>query len=165
MAGGSTSKDNTAIDVYRRYADMVYRLALLMVKNKMDADDIFQEVFIKFSKAHDSLKSEEHIKAWLVRVTINQCKNFFRLYWNRNHVSIHGMEIPVEDPVKREIIGYVIKLPEKYKVVIYLYYYLGYSTEEIAAIVNTRSATIRTRLKRAREMLKNHLAHGGFDYE
>jgi len=152
-------------EIISKYADMVYRLAYVMVRNNSDAEDIFQEVFIKLFQTRTPFKDKEHIKAWLIKTTTNHCKNLFKGYWYKNRISIDQVVIPVEEPEKKEIIQSVLGLPTKYREVIYLYYYMGFSTDELATILNTKSSTIRTRLKRGREILKINLENGGINHE
>lgn len=160
-----------AIDTY---ADMVYRLALSQMKNTVDADDIFQEVFIRSVKNISKLDSEEHLEAWLIRVTINCSKKHFSNFWNRNVDGIiddnvtneHGKECKeIQDILegKGEVTKAVSDLPKKYRAVVYLFYYEELSIDEIAKILETKSSTIKSQLFRAREMLRKTL--GEADYE
>ena len=152
----------TAID---RYADMVYRLALSQMKNRTDADDLFQEVFVRLVSHVDTLESWEHVKAWLIRVTINCAKKHFDLYWNKNvdyiedEERIRGEEAyepPPEHPVREA----VSKLPPKYRLV-HLYYYEELSIAEIAERTEQKEGTVKSQLHRAREMLKELLEESG----
>jgi len=162
MGKDALHTDNFIVEAYDRYADMVYKMALLMLRNKADAEDILQEVFFKLTDAPRVFQDEAHLKSWLLKVAVNKCKNQFKTYWNRNRVFTDTLEVPAVDPENREIIGYVMKLPENYKAPLYLYYYLGYTTEETAEILKCPVSTIRTRLKRGRERLRKELEQGGF---
>ena len=153
----------TAID---RYADMVYRLALSQMKNRTDADDLFQEVFVRLVSHVDTLESWEHVKAWLIRVTINCAKKHFDLYWNKNvdyiedEERIRGEEAyepPPEHPVREA----VSKLPPKYRLGEDLYYYEELSIAEIAERTEQKEGTVKSQLHRAREMLKELLEESG----
>lgn len=152
----------TAID---RYADMVYRLALSQMKNRTDADDLFQEVFVRLVSHVDTLESWEHVKAWLIRVTINCAKKYFDLYWNKNvdyiedEERIRGEEAyePPEHPVREA----VSKLPPKYRLAVHLYYYEELSIAEIAERTEQKEGTVKSQLHRAREMLKELLEESG----
>lgn len=154
----------TSEEVVERYADMVYRLALAQVKNKADADDVFQEVFIRLVKHLHKLKTEEHLKAWLLRVTINCSKKHFTNYWNRNVYSIEeedclkdteteSYEMETENPVSEA----VMQLPEKYRSVVHLFYYEELDISEIAAATGQKESTVKSQLFRAREMLRGKL--------
>ena len=144
-----------------RYADMVYRLALSQMKNTTDADDLFQEVFVRLVSHRQDLESWEHVKAWLIRVTINCAKKHFEQYWNKNVDYLDepeqmadesgGYELPEEHPVRAA----VQKLPPKYRLVIHLYYFEEKTVAEIAQLTDQKEATVKSQMHRAREMLKD----------
>lgn len=154
----------TAEEVIDRYADMVYRLALLQVKNRSDADDIFQEVFVRLVKHIHKLQDWEHVRAWLIRVTTNCTKKHFNQYWYKNvsffdeteetASSENGYEA-VED--EDFIWQAVRKLPEKYRVVVHLFYFEELSVIQIAKVTEQKETTVKSQLFRAREMLKTSL--------
>jgi len=137
----------------KKYSNMVYRVAYSILKNETDAEDIFQETFIKFYKNIEQMKSEEHEKAWLIRVTINNCNMLLRKKKIRKEDEITE-EIPDTHEEKEDILEVVNKLPAKYRLVIYLYYYEGYKISEISKILNDSEGTIKSRLSRAREYLE-----------
>ncbi len=152
--------------VIEMYADTVKRICVVYLKNKDDTEDIFQTVFLKYWKSSAHFESEEHRKAFIIRVTINQCKDFLKSFFRKNTVSIDLAEdIKTEDKSddKMAVRKAVINLPEKYKAPIYLHYFEGYSAVEIAKILDKNANTIYTLLSRGREMLKNVL--GGIDDE
>ena len=144
-------------------AATVFAAAYAMVKNKEDAEDIAQEVFISYVKAKPAFESAEHEKAWLLRVTINRCKSFFRSAWQRKTT---GLEDDFPDtpftPDETAVVEAVNRLPKKYRQVIYLYYIEGYATGEIAAILEMPQNTVLSQLARARKLLKTALK-GEFD--
>lgn len=137
----------------KKYSNMVYRVAYSILKNETDAEDIFQETFIKFYKNIEQMKNEEHEKAWLIRVTINNCNMLLRKKKIRKEDEITE-EIPDTHEEKEDILEVVNKLPAKYRLVIYLYYYEGYKISEISKILNDSEGTIKSRLSRAREYLE-----------
>lgn len=137
----------------KKYSNMVYRVAYSILKNETDAEDIFQETFIKFYKNIEQMKNEEHEKAWLIRVTINNCNMLLRKEKIRKEDEITE-EIPDIHEEKEDILEVVNKLPAKYRLVIYLYYYEGYKISEISKILNDSEGTIKSRLSRAREYLE-----------
>lgn len=140
----------------REYSDLVYRIAYTMTNRKSDAEDIFQEVFIKFYKNIDKMKDVEHEKRWLIRVTINDCNMLYRKNQTRNEIELdENICKPCNDEYKVSIQSYIKKLPHKYETVIYLYYFEGYKINEIAKILRTTSGTIKSRLSRAKIQLKN----------
>lgn len=146
-----------------RYADMVYRLALSQMKNTTDADDLFQEVFVRLVSHIQDLESWEHVKAWLIRVTINCAKKHYDQYWNKNVDYMEepervaddsgGYELPEEHPVRAA----VQKLPPKYRLVIHLYYFEERTVAEIAKLTDQKETTVKSQMHRAREMLKDLL--------
>lgn len=156
-----TEEKITAQSAIDRYADMVYRLALTQMKNRTDADDLFQEVFVRLVSHIQELESWEHVKAWLIRVTINCAKKHYGQYWNKNvdymdeperlSGQAAGYEIPEEHPVRAA----VRKLPPKYRLVVHLYYYEELSVAEIAGLTKQRESTVKSQMHRAREMLRN----------
>ena len=153
----------TAEAAIDRYADMVYRLALSQMKNATDADDLFQEVFVRLVSHIQDLESWEHVKAWLIRVTINCAKKHYEQYWNKNVDYMEepervvndsgGYELPEEHPVRAA----VQKLPPKYRLVIHLYYFEERTVAEIARLTDQKETTVKSQMHRAREMLKDLL--------
>lgn len=137
-----------------KHSDMVYRIAYSMTKKKSDADDIYQEVFIKLFEKNIEFESEEHEKAWIIKVTVNCCKMLYRKNFFKKEVELDE-NIDIKENEYYDIYSYVKQLPEKYRIVIYLHYYEGYKVNEIATILNTREGTIKSQLSRARDMLKN----------
>lgn len=158
-------KDNQTFEididnVVRRYADMVYRLAVLNTKNRFEAEDAFQEVFLKLYRNRHKIKDEEHLKAWLIRVTVNQCRSMAVSAWNKHTVSLETTEEIAQTPETEDysaVYEAVRKLPEKYREVIYLYYYEELSVKEIAKLLNKREATVKTQLARGRKLLNQQL--------
>lgn len=151
---------DSAID---RYADMVYRLALSQMKNKTDADDVFQEVFVRLVSHIEELQSWEHVKAWLIKVTVNCAKKHFNSYWNKN---VSFMEEP--ELLSDETEGYLIeeehpvrtavnKLTPRYRLIVYLFYFEQLSVAEIGNVTGQKETTVKSQLFRAREMLKELL--------
>lgn len=154
---------NNVKDVIEKYSDMVYRIALTRSGTIENAEDIFQEVFIKFSEKKPSFNNEEHEKAWFIRVTINLSKNINKSAWNRKVITLDE-SITFDNKEESNVFSVVSELPQNYKTVIYLSYYEGYKVKEIAEIMNKREGTIKTWLYRAREILKQKL-EGGFENE
>lgn len=162
--------DMSIENIMQKYSYMVYRLAYSRTKNKADAEDLFQEVFLKCHKANPKFSSEEHCKAWLIRVTVNLSKNILTSAWHRRiflkkdpleHFGKNSNHSPGDD--KSEVFYAVMKLPEKYRVVVHLFYYEDYSVTEIANILHRKESTVKTQLFRARELLKQYLK-GEYDY-
>lgn len=143
-------------DVIRIYSGLVYRIAYYQTQSKSDAEDIFQEVFLDYLKSAPEFENEEHRKAWLIRVTVNRCKKLWRTPWRRKTVLVDEPEL-CQSPAEAAVWEQVALLPQNYRAVLYLYYYEGYSTEEIAGILHLNPPNVRARLTRARKLLKEHL--------
>ena len=142
----------SAAQAFEKYSDMVYRLAVARVKNKYDADDILQEVFLRFIKYKDKVENEEHLKALLIRITINCSKSLLTSGWFKRTEPL-SENLSVSDP-GFDTLDAVLRLPQKYRTVIHLHYYMGYSVEEIAAILKSKPSTVKSQLHRARQKLK-----------
>ena len=148
----------------RLHGDTVYRLALCRMQNTADAEDVYQDVFLRlFQQAEDW--AGEHTQAWLIRATLNRCADLYRFRLRRPVLALE--EIPeLARPADEKAAGLwdvVARLPEKLRTAVHLHYAEGYSTEEIAALLEVPPATVRTRLHRARRQLKDLL--GGMDDE
>lgn len=143
-------------EIIEKYGDLVYRIAFNQTKRKEEADDVFQEVFLRLIKNIHKLKDEEHVKAWLIRTTINCSKDTF-LNAFRRHTQELDMEVAWEDKQTSEVYYAVLELPLKYRRVVHLFYYEGYSLNEISSILQMNENTVKTQLSRAREMLKKKL--------
>lgn len=148
-----------------RYADTVRRICLLHLKNEQDTEDIFQTVFLKYALYDKDFSSDEHEKAWIIRVTINACKDLLKSFYRKNTVALDLIQDTAvfPDDESSYVLEAVLSLPKKYKDVIYLFYYEGYTAVEIAKIVDKKENTIYTLLARARKILKDKL--GGDDFE
>lgn len=147
-----------AEDVIGQYSAMLFRLAILQMQNKEDAEEVVQDTFLRLIlhiQKGKSFNSEEHLKAWLLKVALNRGKSILGMAWNR---KTQGMDSVKEAAVpERETDGaydYVMRLPEKYRVAINLFYYEQLTTEQIAGIMKTRPATVRSYLHRGRAKLK-----------
>lgn len=144
------------------YRKNIYRLAFSYVKNNEDAEDISQEAFLKLYKSKEVFDSSENVKAWLIRVTINLSKNLLKSFWRQRRGELCN-EIPEYNDREEAIAGFLGNLKPKYSVILHLYYYEEYSTEEIALIFGISSGTVRTRLVRARSQLKEMLLKEGYN--
>ena len=154
-------------DLLDKYGDMVLRIAYTYLKNRADAEDIVQDVFLRIIDKKPSFNDENHEKSWLIRVTINMCKNKVNMFWNKNKCSIDDVqEFAVSDKYNTDtsVFQAVMALGEKYRVVVYMYYYEGYSTPEIAKVIGKSETTIRSLLHRARNKLKDMLKED-YDFE
>lgn len=147
---------NRALDLY---ADTVRRICFMYLKNDADVEDVFQEVFLKYLLHPSSFESDAHEKAWLIRVAINVCKDVLKSFFRRRVRSLE--EINTEpfymQEEEKELLEVVLQLPSKYRNVIYLFYYEGYTAVEIAGILKRSENTIYTWLDRARKELRKQL--------
>lgn len=171
MVAQSLKPENDIDIVIKTYSDMVYRLAYSNLSSKSDADDIYQEVFLRYIKAikkETTFESEEHRKAWFIRVTVNCCKSFHTSAWNRHKAELddtfYSSDDSTFDDKKIDFFNAMKKLPQKYRAVLHLFYYEQLSIEDIATVLETKSATVRTHLSRARALMKKEL-EGDYFYE
>ena len=153
-------------EMINRNSDMVYRLAFSMVKSVQDAEDVHQEVFIRYIRTNPLFESREHERAWFIRVTTNLCKNLWKSAWRQKMVSMDSLEETqegnayIQQSLNEEeelLVETVKRLPFKYRVVVHLFYYEEMSLEEIAQALNLKPSNVRTRLTRARKMLREWL--------
>ncbi len=151
-------------EIIRQYADMIYRIAFQNVKNRTDAEDIFQEVCLLLVTKNAPIYDPLHIRNWLIRVTINKCNNFYKSFWQHNSEPLEET-LACFQPEQQELLSEIMKLPKNYRNIIYLYYYEGYKISEIAKMLNLNLNTVSSRLCRARNKLKTILIEGGFNDE
>jgi len=142
--------------VVNEYATMLLRVAYSQLNNRAEAEDTVQEVLLKYMEKAPIFQSEEHEKAWLLRVTVNHCKNHLASAWFRKRADLDE-GIPALDNAELEVVSAVAALPAKYRAVVHLYYFEGYSTKEIAEILHSRPNTVSSRLSRARALLAKAL--------
>ena len=150
-------------EVFERYADMVYRLAFSRTKSRSDADDVLQDVFVRYVRAATAFSEEEHRKAWLIRVTLRCCASFMTSAWKRRTVTLDQAthhEGELSEAWARDysdVYEAVMQLPAKYRSVVHLFYYENFSVSEIAGLCALPEATVKTHLYRARERLRHAL--------
>ena len=146
-------------ELIERYQKNLYAAAFNICKNQMDAEDAVQETFVQYYTSRKEFENEQHIRAWLLRVVINKAKNINRTFWKKNRCSLEDyMEtLSFPDSQSRDLFEEVMKLPEKYRIVIHLFYYEDYSIWEIASILKLSESNVKVRLSRGRTMLKNSL--------
>lgn len=146
-------------DTVENYSDMMFRVAYNITCNREDAFDVCQDVFMKLMKNKNKIQSDAHLKAWLIRVTVNCAKNFKGQAYNRYTVPIDDINGAKTDNLDDKLVltACVQKLPEKYKTAIYLFYYENMSINEIAKVLDIGDNTVKTRLARGRDKLKKIL--------
>lgn len=157
----SEEEVNRAIE---QYSDTVKRLCFVHLKNDADTEDIFQTVFLKYVLSSVVFENAEHEKAWFIRVTINACKDLLKSFFPSHAVSLDEVveQAGSSGNERSEVMEAVLKLPEKYRRVIYLHYYEGYTAPQIGQILGKNVNTIYTLMTRARNLLKTELG-GEFD--
>ncbi len=151
-----TDFSKSAEEVIRRNSDMVYRLAFSQMKNKDDADDVYQEVFCRYIKKKQKFESAEHEKAWFIRVTLNCSKTVLKFFW-KTKISELDENMELIDIEKKDLSHALLKLPKRYNAVLHLFYYEDLSVEEISEILKTSKANVRMLLTRSRRALKEIL--------
>ncbi len=158
----SEQEVNRAIE---QYSDTVRRICMIHLKNYADTEDIFQTVFLKYALSPISFKNEEHEKAWLIRVTINACKDLLKSAFRRRAVPLDSLTeqaalLPQDD---KDVLEAVLSLPKKYKDVVYLHYYEEYTAPQISQILGKNVNTIYTLLTRSKQILKEKLGGDGYE--
>lgn len=139
----------------RKYANLVYRVAYTMLKNQENAEDVFQDVFTKLCTDNIFFVNEEHKKAWIIRVTKNKCLDFIKRAENKRKVELDENISDFKSNYNDNfVLDEVMKLPDKYRIVIYLFYFEGYKISEISKILEINESTIKSQLVKARELLK-----------
>jgi RNA polymerase sigma-70 factor (ECF subfamily) len=148
-------------EVFDRQYNRIYRIALLYLKNPADAEDVSQTIFLKYLEKKPNFKNIEHEKAWFITSAKNYCKDIIKSFWNKN---VDLGEIPEQESGSNSenILPIILKLPEKYSEILYLYYYEGYKAKEISKLLNISESTIQTRLSNGRKKLKEILEKEGY---
>lgn len=149
-------------EIYRRNCDMVYRVCLLQLKHEQDALDAVSETFVRLFQKSPDFTDTEHERAWLIRTAINYCKDVQKSFWKRKRnvydeaaeQMLQSVQTTSED---RQVLHAIWKLPSAHSELLYLHYYEGYSIEEIATIMHKNASTLRSRLSRAKELLRKEL--------
>ncbi len=142
-----------------KYKDHLFAVAFNICKNAADADDVVQDTFLQYHITDKQFENEQHIRAWLIRVAINKAKNINMSFWRRSKIPLEDyMEtLTFETPEVENLFEEVMKLPEKYRIVIHLFYYEDYTIREIAQIINATESNVKVRLTRGRRLLKKVL--------
>ena len=150
---------NSLEPVYEKYKDNIFAIGFNYFKNSIDADDVVQETFLKLARSGKDFENEEHLRNWLIRVAVNECKRVSLSSWIKKKVSLeeYSGQIDFETQEESQVFTAVMSLPKKYRQVIHLYYYEDYCTAEIADILGISRTAVTTRLLRGREKLKQDL--------
>ena len=149
----------TVDEAFHRYKDRVFSTAFSVCQNRADAEDVVQSTFLKYYTLALAYESEEHLKAWLLRVAVNQARDLTKSFWRRNRVAWEEYmnELPFEEPEDNRLFEAVMRLPDKYRIVVHLFYYEDYTIAEIAQILKRREGTVKSQLNRGRKLLKTML--------
>jgi RNA polymerase sigma-70 factor (ECF subfamily) len=158
-------RDNIG-EIYNRYKDSVFRVGFSYFRNAIDADDIVQETFLKLMKSGKEFESEEHLRNWLMKVAVNECKRVTLSSWfkKKEPLDEYADRLVFREPEDRDVFRAIMDLPKNYRQPVHLYYYEGYSVKEIAEIMGIKPSTVTTRLDRARKKLREIL-EGGWEDE
>ncbi len=141
-----------------KYKDTIYRVAYSWTKNSHDANDVTQDVLLQLLQSEKKYESDDHLKNWLIKVTVNQCKMLFRSPWKKmEDIGAYAEKLGFEDENYHDLFMAVMRLDKKYRLPILLFYFEGYSTSEIAGLLDLPEKTVSTRLFRARKQLKGYL--------
>lgn len=146
-------------ELIERYQNNLYAIAFNICKNQADTEDVVQDTLIQYYTTSKDFEDEQHIRAWLIRIVINKAKNTTLAFWQRNRRSLEDYieTLTFENPESENLFEEVLKLPEKYRIVIHLFYYEDYSVREIADILKLSESNVKTRLSRGRSLLKTAL--------
>ena len=150
-------------DLISNYGNMLYRICLCILCDKEDAEDAVQDTLLKFLTKAPQFESEEHKKAWLIRVATNVSKNMYMLRIKRRTVDINELEYIGEAEEDRGVFEAIMNLPVKFKIVMILHYIEGYPTKEIATMIKISDDAVRKRLQKGRELLKLEIERGNRD--
>ncbi|MBQ5346542.1 MAG: sigma-70 family RNA polymerase sigma factor [Ruminococcus sp.] len=149
-------------EVYDRQFERVYRVAMLYLKNTSDAEDAAQTVFLKYIEKNKRFRDEIHEKAWFITVTRNLCRDMLKASWRKN-ASLSEIDEPAYEAEENSAFSVMMTLPAKYREVLYMYYYEGYTAREIASILKRSESTVQTQLFDGRKKLRQRLREEGFD--
>ena len=144
------------------YSDLILRLSYTYLKSTQDGEDICQTVLLKLLTGDEQFDSPEHEKAWVIRATANACKDELRAYRRRAAPLEDAEQAPAPEPPRSDVLDAVMELPEKYREAIYLFYYEGYSIDEIAALTGRSGAAVSAHLSRGRKQLRTMLGGSGY---
>ena len=154
-------------ELFEKYQNNLYAAAFSICKNTEDAKDVVQETFIQYYSLRKEFDNEQHIRAWLIRVAVNKAKNINRSFWRKNKRPLEDyMEtLTFDTPESEELFETVMALPEKFRIVIHLFYYEDYTIREIADILKLSESNVKVRLSRGRSLLKERLQEDWEDDE
>lgn len=154
--------DDTRIEnIINLYGDLLYRTGIMILGNPQDVQDVLQEVMLKVLQKGPEFHDSEHEKAWLLRVTINLCKDMLRFRFRHQYIQIDELEIEAVETDDRRLLQEIIQLPPRWRIVLLLHYVEGYSLKEIADILSVSENAVKKRMQRAKKALRAKLEEGG----
>lgn len=162
MATQAYDKNRGPREMYQEHCQTVYRVAFTYMKNSYDAEDAVQETFARLIRSGERFRSREKEKAWLIVTVSNVCKDMLRRHYRSDRALEDYQHLAAAPHEIDETMEAILRLPEKYKTVVYLFYYEGYTAREIARMLGEKPNTVSSRISRARSLLKTMLG-GGFD--
>lgn len=146
-------------ELIAKYKNNIYAVAFNICKNADDAEDVVQDTFLQYYSSKKTFETEQHIRAWLLRVAINKAKNMATSFWHRNRTSLEDYieTLVFKTPESKGLFENVMNLPDKYRITIHLFYYEDYTIKEIADILKISESNVKVRLSRGRALLKDTL--------
>lgn len=150
-------------ETVNKYELNIFRAAYAICKNRQDAEDVCQDTFLAYYCSHKEFDSDEHLKAWLLRTAVNKAKNVCRAFWRRNRESLeddYAWALATAPPGESDLLLEVMRLPDKCRLIIHLFYYEDYSVHEISKCLKCSEGTVKSQLHRGRELLKKSLKEG-----
>lgn len=141
-------------NMIQQYGDMLFRISIFMLGNEADAEDAVQETVLRYMQKAPVFNGSEHKKAWLIKVITNQCRDMMRFRTNHPQISIEDLQNCVQNPESTGIVEALMTIPEKFKIVMLLYYVEEYRIDEIAGIINKSSSAVKMRLQKGRKLLE-----------
>lgn len=146
-------------EAYEKYADRVFAAAFSVCRDQADAEDVVQDTYIRYQARKRDFENEEHIRAWLLRVAINRARDVISSFWRRNRVTWEAYmdELEFQEPEDHQLFDAVMRLPDRYRTVVHLFYYEDYSVRQIAELLGSSEGTVKSQLNRGRKLLKNML--------
>ncbi len=146
------------LEIYQRNVDAVYRISLSYLKNPQDAEDVVQNTFLKMIEKNVEFHNKDHERGWLILTAANSCKNHLVYWFSRKRDSYELLDLfPDQEKEDQSLLELVLSLPQRYKATLYLYYYEGFDTKEIAKLLTKSPSTVRTHLERGRKYLRTLL--------
>lgn len=157
MQRSMTRPGNHVLNSYETHADMLFRIAMVHLGSREDAEEATQDTFIKLMEKGPEFQDAEHQKAWLIRVITNHCKTLLGRGWRKREVKLAGVEPATDNAEDYALLQLVLELPVKYRIVIHLFYYEDYPVQKISDILEISESAVKMRLKRGRQLLKLEL--------